>query len=320
VLSGFVITRLVAQQPTPHGLFRPDLRDFYARRAGRILPLLALTCVVGAVMFLFPDPGRAYGYVIKNPQHPFTLSFWLSIPTFTFYWFKHLWPGAGADYGLHWDILWSLSIEEQFYFLYPFMLRKLGDRRKLKLFLLLVIFFPPLFQALHGFYFPRTQVPILGQLAPFAALATGCLLYLAVERFGPLLAKDKRAAMLTTLAGLALFLIAFLHQDYRADVLGHILVTPGITWGIFLLVLGGIHLDFLGARTLAPLAWPGVLCYGGYLLHPLMFYFLWPVLTGLNEWLAFFLLAGVTFTVAWLVYRIFEWPMNKKVRRWCGAS
>src|SRR5579883_3455216 len=44
VVSGFVITRLIDAQPRPHGLFNPDFRDFYARRAGRILPLLATTC------------------------------------------------------------------------------------------------------------------------------------------------------------------------------------------------------------------------------------------------------------------------------------
>src|ERR1700722_13679505 len=51
VVSGFVITRLLASRP--QGLLAPDLRYFYARRAGRLLPLLLLTCLIGVTLIAF---------------------------------------------------------------------------------------------------------------------------------------------------------------------------------------------------------------------------------------------------------------------------
>ena len=45
VISGFLITRLIDQNL--NGLFHPDIRGFYTRRAARILPLLGVIAIVG---------------------------------------------------------------------------------------------------------------------------------------------------------------------------------------------------------------------------------------------------------------------------------
>lgn len=319
VISGFVITRLIASQPAPYGLFNPDFRDFYTRRAGRILPLLATTCLFGIVMIsFFQSPSHPYQYFFKNPDVSFSPSFWLSIATFTFYWFG-LWHQVGIHpYGLHWDLLWSLSVEEQFYFCYPYLLKKLGGERRLRLLLVALIFFPPVFAALHSFYFPDKSIPVLGDLSPFGAIATGCLLYLAVERFKTGLLKNKKLSLALCLLGLFVFLKAYLHQDYKADIGGHILNWSLITWGMFLFLLGGLHLEFFNSKLWAPLARPGVLSYGGYLIHPAVLYFLWPFLTGENEYLAFFIFAVVTFSCAQLSYQFFEVPVNLWIRRLLG--
>jgi peptidoglycan/LPS O-acetylase OafA/YrhL len=119
---------------------------------------------------------------------------------------------------------------------------------------------------------------------------------------------------------LALFLGAYLHQDYKADILGHIFGVFLISWGAFLLLLGGLHLDFLRGRLWAPLAFPGTLSYGGYLLHPAILFFLWPLLTGRNDFGAFAIYASATFFLAYLSYRFFEMPVNTWVRRTWGRS
>jgi peptidoglycan/LPS O-acetylase OafA/YrhL len=319
VVSGFVITRLIAAQPAPYGLFNPDFRDFYTRRAGRILPLLASTCLFGILMIsFFQSPSHPYQYFFKEPGVRFSPSFWFSIATFTFYWFKLLCHSASGHYGLHWDLLWSLSVEEQFYFCYPYLLKKLGRERNLRLFLVVLIFFPPVFAALHSFYFPDKAIPILGDLAPFAAIGMGCLLYLASERFNTRLSENKTASFILCLLGLLIFLNAYLRQDYKADVGGHILNGSLITWGMFLFLLGGLHLEFFNSKMWIPLAHPGILSYGGYLIHPAVLYFLWPLLTGLNEYLAYLVFAVGTFTVAQLSYRFFEVPVNSWVRRRWG--
>ena len=48
VVSGFVITRLIASEPG--GLFNPDFKEFYIRRIGRIFPLLVLVCLIGIIV------------------------------------------------------------------------------------------------------------------------------------------------------------------------------------------------------------------------------------------------------------------------------
>lgn len=316
VVSGFVITRLIASQPGPYGLFNPDFRDFYARRAGRILPLLALTCLLGVVLIsFFQNSSPTFEYFFKNPKAGYSAPFWLSIATFTFYWYS-LWHHAAIQhYGLHWDLLWSLSVEEQFYFGYPFLLKKLGNERRLRLFLVTLIFFPPVFTALHLFYFPKQTIPILGNLGPFGSIALGCLLYLTVRRFQAALSKKKEICFGLFLFGLALLWGAYFRQDYKADIGGHILGAFLLAWGVFFLILGGLQLELFNSKFWAPLARLGMWSYGGYLIHPAVLYFLWLYLSGKNEYLAFLLFSAITFMAAGISYRYYEMPLNLWVRK-----
>jgi len=61
------------------------------------------------------------------------------------------------------------------------------------------------------------------------------------------------------------------------------------------------------------------LSYGGYLIHPAMLFFLWPLLGGKNEWLAFGIFALATMGVAGLSYVFYETPMNRMIRKYWGA-
>jgi peptidoglycan/LPS O-acetylase OafA/YrhL len=67
VVSGFLITRLMARQK--EGLWKPDLRQFYVRRIGRIIPLLTVVCLVGAWMIYHAPPRTPqYEQCIKTPE------------------------------------------------------------------------------------------------------------------------------------------------------------------------------------------------------------------------------------------------------------
>ena len=253
--------------------------------------------------------------MIKNPKAFFTAGFWLSIPSFTFYWYKCGWFSGSQSFGLHWDLLWSLSVEEQFYFFYPFLLKKLGHERNLRLFLVLLIFFPPILNTLHSFYFPNTTIPVLGNLDPFAAIATGCLLYLFHERYKNTLSGDRIQSIFLATLGLALYLKAYFHQDYKADILGHILGFPFIAWGTAIFLLGGLHLELFNSRFFSPFARLGVLSYGAYLMHVVVLYFLWPFLPGRNEFLAYLFFSFLTFALAGLSYRYYEIPVNLWIRK-----
>lgn len=314
VVSGFVITRLLAGNP--QGLFAPDFRDFYVRRFGRIIPLWILTCSLGLFLMVSQHSSTpAYQEFLHRPESSQSPLFWASIATFTLYWYKHLLPGMDVRAGLHWDLLWSLSVEETFYLFYPLLLRKLSNRNNLLGLLVSLVFFPPVYNAINIFYFPKVHIPILGDLEPFGSIAAGCLLYLFYERFTSYLSGHPGAAFFLFLTGAVLFTRTYFHQDYKADFGEHIIRFSLISWGTFLMILGGLHLSFLGSDLFRPMQWIGTLSYGGYLYHVLILYFLWDLLSGKNEFLALGISVLAVFSVAYLSFRFFEEPVNHWIRR-----
>lgn len=106
-LSGFLITTLFYREAERHG--RIDLKAFYIRRLLRLSPPLFVTL---AVVYTLVALGIFRGRI--DP---------LAITSQTFYFFNYyatLVPGAteGAR-GL--GVLWSLSVEEHFYLIYPWI-------------------------------------------------------------------------------------------------------------------------------------------------------------------------------------------------------
>jgi peptidoglycan/LPS O-acetylase OafA/YrhL len=95
LISGFLITWLMLRESEDTG--RVNLRHFYARRALRILPVYcAVLLALGLLQLL-------------TPYHPAT-DVWIGNLTF-------LRNFMGNDFTS--NHLWSLSVEEQFYFLWP---------------------------------------------------------------------------------------------------------------------------------------------------------------------------------------------------------
>lgn len=112
VLSGFLITSLLLAEHEETG--RIALRDFWRRRARRLLPALALVVTVCASAALLVG-GDALARV--NTQV-------LGAATFGYNWFS---IAAGSDYFSAatpelFRNLWSLAVEEQFYVLWPLVL------------------------------------------------------------------------------------------------------------------------------------------------------------------------------------------------------
>lgn len=95
VLSGFLITSLLIGDRNKRSYYR----DFYWKRALRILPLYII-CLIG-VALLIPGSG---GYVLLS-----------ALFVANFAWFFHI-IGIGP--------FWTLAIEEQFYLLWPTVVRR----------------------------------------------------------------------------------------------------------------------------------------------------------------------------------------------------
>ncbi len=104
VLSGFLITRLLIDEQVGRG--RISLRAFYIRRALRLLPpLVAMVAVVSAVALVADAP------LLEDRLGPRT--FWAL--SFLANWHDVVTGTHGGPF----SHLWSLSVEEQFYVVWP---------------------------------------------------------------------------------------------------------------------------------------------------------------------------------------------------------
>ena len=108
VVSRFLIIRLLLREIERYG--KISLRDFYIRRALRIWPLYYAVLAIYVVNALVFERGtvRAASFIHYLP----------SFATFTYTWFISAnWPGG------MFNLAWTLSTEEQFYFFWPVVLR-----------------------------------------------------------------------------------------------------------------------------------------------------------------------------------------------------
>lgn len=113
VLSGFLITSLLVQERKDHGTY--SLRAFYARRVLRIIPAYAVFLLGMLLYYGRPAlrPLEMCAVYLANYDHARDWGFYSSYPGGTF---EAVVP------------MWSLSIEEQFYVVWPLVLAWVGQR------------------------------------------------------------------------------------------------------------------------------------------------------------------------------------------------
>jgi peptidoglycan/LPS O-acetylase OafA/YrhL len=118
-LSGYLITTLLVRELDHGGI---DVRAFYRRRVARLLPALVTVVLATIVVLLIGRQDLRVGQVFAPAGAA------LSYTTSLFDWSGHVF--ATKDY---FNYTWSLSVEEQFYLLWPFALLW-GYRRSPRLF------------------------------------------------------------------------------------------------------------------------------------------------------------------------------------------
>jgi len=165
VISGFLITSILLNERAESGSI--SLRLFYIRRALRILPafLLFIGCVALLSMFGVP---------------PVPASFWLYVLTYT----VNFVPDRPWVLG-H---LWSLSVEEQFYLLWPLVMR-IAKPRTCAAVAILAIFAGSAAHAVHRF----TGATLAINAFPFECgpIAMGCLLAMGAGKVRGLIVSSK---------------------------------------------------------------------------------------------------------------------------------
>jgi peptidoglycan/LPS O-acetylase OafA/YrhL len=308
VISGFLISWLLLQEwNTNHNI---SLRNFYVRRALRILPVY-LTFL--ATLYLLQ---HFVGYVNNDNS-------WIACLTFTQNSF-----GSG-HITAH---LWSLSIEEQFYILWPGLLLLLLKQKNVRTLLGITIFLILLAPITRGARemcllpeYPAIPPPaaLLAKLAFFASIiASKLLCYADSLGFGCLAAillayKDQETrAKLTTrplpVALLGLGLILASRCPHIPDMINIEFRDTAQAVGFSILMLQSILMANTGAYRMLnwkPMVRLGVLSYSIYIWQQLTQ--MAPSNLGLNHvwWLGIWLFP--TLAIATLSYYAIERPMTR---------
>lgn len=245
VISGYLITSLLLEEKTAFGSISPRL--FYARRALRILP--AFLVFAGAVFALsragyIDVPGRLWIFILT-----YTVNF--TIPV--------------------WNIghLWSLSVEEHFYLLWPLAVR-FARPRTCAWIAAASIFGGVAAQAITAATGFQPFNPAFRYATPLVLgpIAMGCLLALGRERVARMLPAEGRWMGVATLLAVASILMLdameFGAGDRARDILKDALLTAVIAQFVFR--PSGMAGAVLNSR---PLVFAGKLSYSLYLWQQL---------------------------------------------------
>ncbi len=309
VLSGFLITDLLATQYDLLG--RLDLKDFWARRARRLMPALAvmLVLVAAAAILIEPDSEGSLREAL------------LAAVTYTSNWYQVLhhvsyFGSLGPPPPL--EHLWSLAIEEQFYIVWPvvlwfFIFRLNGPRARVTA-TLIAAGLSALAMVLQYSPGANPSAVYYGTDTHASALLVGAALALAyplstLAAAPPALTKRLDAAGVLGLAALAWAIGHFSGDDPAVYPVGLILAALGAAGLVAAAASNGVIAALTSFR---PLRWVGLRSYGIYLWH-------WPVIaltaalegSGPTSAWVWFIETAVTLALAAASWRFIEAPIAR---------
>ncbi|MDB3925415.1 acyltransferase [Candidatus Pelagibacter sp.] len=133
VISGYLITSIILKELITTGSF--SLKNFYERRIRRILPALLFVMLISIPI--------AWIYLLPSSLIDYSKSVLYSLGFSSNYYFHFTGQQYGAESGLLKPFLhtWSLSIEEQYYILFPIILVTIYKYFKNNLIYILTILF-----------------------------------------------------------------------------------------------------------------------------------------------------------------------------------
>ena len=297
VLSGFLITSKLFEEWRSDG--RISLTNFYWRRAVRLLPalFLLLTAWIIYVLCFNPRAGLLFSFYTL-----FYVANWVRA--------FHIANSAGLGH------TWSLSIEEQFYFIWPPVLMKIfksGVSRRVVLWLLVL---SVIVASLWRAYLWQRGADIArlynGTDTRADALLAGCALTFAL--YSGFAKKWSHLLAVPCLVGVVSIIVFDLpkrlqYRDGGATMLA--VIIAGLIWSLVSSERKEVVQMILGS---APLVWIGKISYGLYLWHFPFFYFVgsqrsWPPYT------VFTVKFAGTFALAALSYYLVEQPIQRWARR-----
>ena len=334
VLSGYLITGQLLAERDRTG--RVSLTRFYARRAFRLLPAFWLLAAVGFTVVVLLGTGSA------DERDEFLRGLVASLLYLNNYW-QVVRQNMGAGWLGH---TWSLSLEEQFYLLWPLALVALCRwgrvARRLPSLLLTAVVVIMLWRDVLGAFGASATRTYFALDTRADSLLVGCALtaWLRAARPGPagvtpaVLAARRRlgrvAAVLPVAGPVAVALLAVAMTTAPASGWGPRPVS--LSYGGYTVVALLAGLVILAAevgpatgglyRALAtrPLAWLGRVSYGFYLWHfPVVVYWGDDLTRALGRWPAILAVGAISTALAAGSFYLLERPVQRRRPRWADT-
>ena len=253
VLSGYLITSILLKNRDD-----PDYyKNFYARRILRIWPIYYIA------LFGLMIANRAFGNYFRTDGFWYYLLYFQNIQT--------IWYAKPPAFIPAFEHTWTLALEEQFYILWPFLVRNLNRRA-------LIALIVPI--ALNAIFLRMTGMLVVALPARCDGFVCGALLAMLLSESTSWTAhRARNMALFAVLGVVGSVLLAYVMtgphaiptpwRALRVDHDGAEMIAPGNL--IFSAAIGVVILNagtrWLGALRSRPLVYLGTISYGLYLYH-----------------------------------------------------
>ena len=313
VISGFLITRLIVDEVNDTGGF--SFSRFYVRRLRRLFPafltVLVLTLVAAVITFSPSDLSNLGGSALHAVFSVSNIYFWQEAGYFD--------DAIKLNPLLH---TWSLSVEEQFYLVWPAMVLFVASRWGM------------------GAVIKALLIVIVSSLLLNFAFDQSVILYFWPNTASQNL-EDVRAAMFylgpfrNFELGLGALLVFFMHKRFKNEFYNEVIFIIGLVLILVPMFIYSENIIFPSYNALVPCIgtamviyagnpktfgrildnrvaiWIGLISYSLYLVH-------WPIIT-FYKYLNFnalsaseqFSLALISIVVAFLIYKFIEQPFRR---------
>ncbi len=295
-LSGFLITYLLLVEKERTGTI--SVKAFYVRRILRIWPLYFLTVFIGfALVPLLHKTGLFnnqphFSKLVENLNYNSLPLFILFLSNFALKYFKPVFGAAQS---------WSVSVEEQFYLVWPHVIKYCKGIKKILLVVILLLIFKVGIQDFISSFYGKNNLYRMLNLVSVEFMFVGAIAALFV------FSRKKNVVTDWILKSRVMLILTLLAIAYELFTYNHFLIVSTlVSLLILLLITQKIEIKFL--------KYFGKISYGIYMLHPLMLYLAFSLTYGIKNITVFnvcfySLSFALTVLFAGLSYRYIENPI-----------